>query len=79
MLHDVGHGPFSHVFEYLLMRDLDKTHEDLTTWIVRKSELHDIVSKAGYNPKEIGKLAVGKLQKPGRNFLDQIISSACGR
>jgi HD superfamily phosphohydrolase len=76
LLHDVGHGPFSHVFEQLLIRDLDKTHEDMSSWIIEKSELGDKLRRRGFNPEEIGRLAVGKLRKPGRAFLDQIISSA---
>ncbi len=76
LLHDVGHGPFSHVFEQLLIRDLEKTHEDITSWIVEKSEVSDKIAKMGYKPEDVGKLAVGKLHKPGKAFLDQIISSA---
>ncbi len=76
LLHDAGHGPFSHVFEQLLIRDLEKTHEDITSWLIEKSELGDKLAKMGYKPKEVAGLAVGKLRKPGRAFLDQIISSA---
>src|SRR3972149_1621660 len=76
LLHDVGHGPFSHVFEQLLIRDLDKTHEDITSWIIEKSELSEKIAKMGYKPEDVGKLAVGKLHKSGKAFLDQIISSA---
>ena len=76
LLHDCGHGPFSHVFEHLLLKDLQKTHEDITSWIIEKSEIADKLSKIGYNPVDVGKLAVGKAHKAGKAFLDQIISSA---
>ena len=75
LLHDVGHGPFSHVFEQLLIRDLEKTHEDITSWIIAESEINDKITQAGFNPDEVSKLAVGKLHKPDKAFWDQIISS----
>jgi len=76
LLHDCGHGPFSHVFEQLLLKNLDKTHEDITSWIIEKSEVADKLGRMGFNAKDIARLAVGKMHKPGKAFLDQIISSA---
>jgi uncharacterized protein len=76
LLHDIGHGPFSHVFEQLLIKDLEKTHEDITSWIIEKGQLSDKLAEMGYKPEEIGQLAVGRLHKPSKAFLDQIISSA---
>jgi len=76
LLHDVGHGPFSHVFEHLLVKFLNKTHEDMTRWIIQKSELRDIISGLGYDADAIAKLAVGELRRRGKAFLDQIIQSA---
>src|SRR5512136_1410894 len=50
LLHDVGHGPFSHVFEHLLVRNLNRTHEDITSWLIEKSEVADKLGKTGFKP-----------------------------
>ncbi len=76
LLHDVGHGPFSHIFEHLLVKFLNKTHEDINVWIVKKSELKEVVGKFGFNVDEVAKLSVGRLHKPNWVFMDQIIRSA---
>ncbi|MDI9643646.1 MAG: HD domain-containing protein [Candidatus Verstraetearchaeota archaeon] len=75
LCHDLGHGPFSHTFEQILIRKLNKTHEDLTPWIVRETELKEILSRHGYSADEIADLAVGR-DNNARAFMNQIISSA---
>jgi HD superfamily phosphohydrolase len=74
LLHDVGHGPFSHIFEHLLVKFLNKTHEDMTQWLIQESELKDIINRVGYRADDVAKLAVGELRQPGKAFLDQIIT-----
>ena len=75
LLHDVGHAPFSHLFEPMMTTVLKKTHEDLGVWLIEKSQLADVLRDEGLDPKRISKLAVGRLGEPNRAFMDQILRS----
>ncbi len=76
MLHDIGHGPLSHLFEPLLSKYVSKNHEDMTLWLIENSELSEVIRREGFDPTRISKLAVGRLMDKDRPFIDQIIRSS---
>lgn len=63
LLHDAGHGPFSHVSEAVLK----ESHEELTSKLIMESELSTILSEK-YDPEEIIRIISGE------GSLGQIIS-----
>jgi hypothetical protein len=65
LLHDVGHGPYSHVTENLTKLYTRQHHEDVHE-ILKKGELGEILSDNGLNPANIedhiqGKTDLGKI------------------
>ncbi len=68
LLHDVGHGPFSHVTENVIDKYTRRRHDDVKE-ILEKGEIKEVLSKYGISP--------GNLVKhiKGETSLGQILSS----
>lgn len=73
LLHDVGHGPFSHLFEEVLQAKKKTSHEEIGKKIILHSEIGDMLSAAGFDKKFITKLAFGDSKY---RFVNEIISGS---
>jgi HD superfamily phosphohydrolase len=87
-LHDIGHGPFSHTLESILIQRFDVDHVDLTEKLIlgeydvldgnekqfiSAPSVYEILDKHQVNKKEIVDIIRGKLSK--KSYLSQILNS----
>jgi len=87
-VHDIGHGPFSHTLESILLERFGVNHVDLTEKLILGNydildvkeqqfisapKVHEILEKYHVNEKDIVNIIRGKLSK--KSYLSQLLNS----
>jgi len=89
LLHDIGHGPFSHTLESILLQEFGVDHVDLTDKLllgdydvftesecpfIHSSSVHEVLTNHGVNIQELADVVKGKTYTTP--YLSQVLHSA---
>ncbi|MHA1700123.1 MAG: HD domain-containing protein, partial [Promethearchaeota archaeon] len=72
LLHDIGHGPFSHIYERLYESE-KKNHEYITRWLI-KEYLASVIEGLSLDVEMVAKIATGMSVSKEKLYLSQIVA-----